>query len=70
MKIPSCCYKVVYGFCYDKIGAIVADQLGLNELAKLSAGKAVNYGSMAISFVFAFFMLVIAALQLRMIHYE
>lgn len=52
------------------LGFFVIFPLGLNELAKMLAGMAINYGSMAISFVFAFFMLSIATLQLRMIHFE
>ena len=52
------------------LGFFVIFPLGLNELAKPSAGMAINYGSMAISFIFAFFMLVIAILQLRMIRLE
>ena len=50
------------------LGFFVIFPLGLNELAKPSAGMVINYGSMAISFIFAFFMLAIATLQLRMIH--
>ncbi len=52
------------------LGFFVIFPLGLNELAKPSAGMTIDYGSMAISFVFAFFMLAIATLQLRMIHFE
>jgi hypothetical protein len=42
----------------------------LNELAKPSFGMQINYGPMAVSFVFAFFMLALAALQLKMIRFE
>ena len=52
------------------LGFFVIFPLGLNELAKPSAGLAINYGSMAMSFVFAFFMLALAALQLKMTHFE
>lgn len=52
------------------LGFFVIFPLGLNELAKPSAGMAINYGSMAFSFIFAFFMLILATLQLRMIHFE
>ena len=52
------------------LGFFVIFPLGLNELAKPSAGMAINYGSMGVSFIFAFFMLTIAILQLRMIRLE
>jgi len=52
------------------LGFFVIFPLGLNELAKGSAGMAINYGAMAVSFIFALFMLVIAILQLKMIHFE
>lgn len=52
------------------LGFFVIFPLGLNELSKPSAGMAINYGYMAISFIFAFLMLTIATLQLRMIHFE
>jgi len=52
------------------LGFFVIFPLGLNELAKPSAGMVINYGPMAISFIFAFFMLAIATLQLRMTHFE
>jgi hypothetical protein len=52
------------------LGFFVIFPLGLNELAKPSAGMAINYGPMAISFIFAFLMLTIATLQLKMIHFE
>jgi hypothetical protein len=51
-------------------GFFVIFPLGLNELAKPSAGMAIQYGQLAVSFVFAFFMLAIAALQLTMIHVD
>ena len=51
-------------------GFFVIFPLGLNELAKPSAGMAISYGPMAVSFVFAFFMLALAVLQLRMIHFD
>jgi hypothetical protein len=52
------------------LGFFVIFPIGLNELAKPSAGLAINYGPMAISFIFAFFMMAIATLQLKMIHFE
>jgi hypothetical protein len=52
------------------LGFFVIFPLGVNELAKPSAGLAINYGSMAVSFIFSFCMLAIATLQLRMIHFE
>jgi hypothetical protein len=52
------------------LGFFVIFPLGLNELAKPSSGLAMNTGSMLISFVFSFFMLALAALQLRSIHFE
>lgn len=52
------------------LGFFVIFPLGLNELAKPSAGLAMNTGSMLVSFVFAFFMLALAALQLKSIHFE
>jgi hypothetical protein len=52
------------------VGFFVIFPLGLNELAKPSAGMAINYGPMAISFIFAFFMLAIATQQLRMTYFE
>jgi hypothetical protein len=52
------------------LGFFVIFPLGLNELAKPSAGLAMNFGSMAISFVFAFFMLALAGLQLKSLHFE
>jgi len=52
------------------MGFFVIFPLGLNELAKPSFGMAINYGPMAISFIFSFFMLAIAALQLKMTHFE
>lgn len=52
------------------MGFFVIFPLGLNELAKPSAGLAINYGSLAISFIFAFFMLALTILQLRMLRFE
>jgi hypothetical protein len=52
------------------LGFFVIFPLGLNELAKPSAGMAISYGPMAISFIFSMVMLTIATLQLRMIHFE
>lgn len=49
------------------LGFFVIFPLGLNELAKPSFGMAINYGPMAVSFIFAFFMLALAVLQLKMI---
>jgi hypothetical protein len=49
------------------LGFFVIFPLGLNELAKPSAGLAINFGSLAMSFLFAFFMLALAWLQLKMI---
>lgn len=46
------------------LGFFVIFPLGLNELAKPSAGIALDIGPMIVSFAFAFFMLSIAALQL------
>jgi hypothetical protein len=48
------------------MGFFVIFPLGLNELAKPSFGMAINYGSMGMSFGFAAFMLIVAALQLRL----
>ena len=52
------------------VGFFVIFPLGLNELAKPSAGMEISYGPMVISFLFAFLMLAIGTLQLRMIHFE
>jgi len=52
------------------LGFFVIFPLGLNELAKPAFGMAVDYGSMAFSFAFSIFMLVIAYLQLRLIHFD
>ncbi len=52
------------------MGFFVIFPLGLNELAKPSAGMAANYGSMAVSFAFAFLMLALAMLQLGMIRFD
>ncbi len=52
------------------LGFFVIFPLGLNELAKPSAGMAISYGPMTVSFLFAFVMLALATLQLRMIHFE
>ena len=49
------------------LGFFVIFPLGLNELAKPAAGMAIEYGPMAVSFVFAFYMLALAAMQLRQI---
>jgi hypothetical protein len=51
-------------------GFFVIFPLGLNELAKPSAGMPMNVGSLMISFVFAFFMLALAVIQLRMTRVE
>jgi hypothetical protein len=45
------------------LGFFVIFPLGLNELAKPSAGMAIELGPMIVSFAFAFFMLTIATLQ-------
>lgn len=47
------------------LGFFVIFPLGLNEIAKPAAGMAIEYGPMAVSFVFALYMLALAALQLR-----
>ena len=52
------------------LGFFVIFPLGLNELAKPSAGLAMNTGSMVISFVFAFYMIALAVMQLRSIHFD
>lgn len=52
------------------LGFFVIFPLGLNELAKPSAGQVMNTGSMAISFIFSFFMLALAGLQLKSIRFE
>jgi hypothetical protein len=52
------------------LGFFVIFPLGLNELAKPAAGMAVSLGPMAVSFVFAFFMLSIGALHLSRIQLE
>lgn len=52
------------------LGFFVIFPLGLNELAKPFFGMAIEYGPMAVSFLFAFFMLVLAVLQLRMIRFK
>lgn len=49
------------------LGFFVIFPLGLNELAKPFFGMTINYGAMAVSFIFSFYMLIIAILQLRMI---
>jgi hypothetical protein len=46
------------------LGFFVIFPLGLNELAKPSAGMEINYGNMVISFVFSLFMLGLAVVQL------
>ena len=52
------------------LGFFVIFPLGLNELAKPSFGLAINYGAMTMSFAFAFFVLTLAVLQLKIIHFE
>jgi len=52
------------------LGFFVIFPLGLNELAKPSAGMAVNYVSMAFSFAFAAYMLALAIVQLRSLRME
>jgi hypothetical protein len=52
------------------LGFFVIFPLGLNELAKPSAGMPINYGPMAISFLFAAFMMAIAILHLKKIQIE
>jgi hypothetical protein len=52
------------------MGFFVIFPLGLHELAKPSAGMAIAYGPMALSFLFSIFMLALAALQLRSIRFE
>ncbi len=49
------------------LGFFVIFPLGLNELAKPSAGMTIQYGPMAMSFLFACFMLALAVVQLRAI---
>jgi len=49
------------------LGFFVIFPLGLNELAKPSAGLPMAVGPMAMSFAFAFFMLVVGGLHLRAI---
>lgn len=51
-------------------GFFVIFPLGLNELAKPSAGMAINYESMAVSFLFALFMGALAFLQLKYMRVE
>jgi hypothetical protein len=52
------------------LGFFVIFPLGLNELAKPSAGMAINYGPMLVSFLFSAFMLTIGIVHLRMIRFE
>ena len=52
------------------LGFFVIFPLGLNELAKPSFGMSISYGPMVMSFIFAFFMLTLAVLQLKMIRLE
>jgi len=52
------------------LGFFVIFPLGLNELAKPSAGMAINYGPMAVSFLFAGYMLIIVILHLKMLRFE
>jgi hypothetical protein len=49
------------------MGFFVIFPLGLNELAKPSAGMVTNVAAMAVSFGFALFMLIVAGLHLKMI---
>jgi len=49
------------------LGFFVIFPLGLNEIAKPAAGMVIEYGPMAVSFVFAAYMLALAALQLKQI---
>jgi hypothetical protein len=52
------------------LGFFVIFPLGLNELAKPAYGMMINYGPMAVSFIFSIYMLIIAFLQLRLIRFE
>lgn len=52
------------------MGFFVIFPLGLNELAKPSAGMMINFGAMAISFIFSFYMLALAIGQLKMLRLE
>lgn len=52
------------------IGFFVIFPLGLNEIAKPAFGMTINYGSMLVSFIFSIYMLALAYLQLRSIHFE
>jgi hypothetical protein len=49
------------------LGFFVIFPLGVNELAKPSAGMPIAYGPMVVSFLFAALMLIVAILHLRMI---
>ena len=51
------------------LGFFVIFPLGLNELAKPPFGMVISYGP-AMSFIFAFLMLTLAILQLKMIRFE
>ncbi len=52
------------------IGFFVIFPLGLNEIAKPAFGMPINYGSLAISFIFSIYMLMIGILQLWLIDFE
>lgn len=52
------------------LGFFVIFPLALNELAKPAAGMTMDYGSMAVSFFFSAFMLVVGGLHLKMIRFE
>jgi len=52
------------------LGFFVIFPLRLNELAKPSAGMAIDYGPMVVSFAFAFFMLALGVLQLSRIRFD
>ena len=51
------------------LGFFVIFPLGLSELAKPFYGLAINFGAMAVSIIFALYLLILAFLQLRMIKY-
>ena len=52
------------------LGFFVIFPLGLNELAKPTYGMPINYGPMAVSFIFSVYMLILAFFQLRLIRFE
>lgn len=60
-------FGILVGPAIMILGFFVIFPLGLNELAKPSAGLPMNAGPMVVSFAFAFGMLAVAALQLKMI---